>query len=246
MDSEQNKRQQIYNKLHQEDQLRFPLEDYPAFCRWLNIPNDGKGLRLLDIACGQGFFLEVLEKRLPDLELHGLDFSEIALDFARTRLTRTELIQESAYNLPYPDEHFDYCVNLGSLEHFDQPDIAIQEMRRVIKPNGKIMVIVPNQYYIGTIWKVLAYGESEDQGQEGVTHFRTQQEWNDLFLENQLDVTGIKGYSGEDHLAWYFKRKDGQITDKERDWRTFLNTWLKPIIPLNLSQCFVFTLRRQP
>jgi SAM-dependent methyltransferase len=245
MHDEERKRQEIYDSLHQQDQLRFPLEDYPVFYSWLNVPGSGKGKNLLDIACGQGFFLEAAE-RSSSLTCHGIDFSSTALDFARKRLQHTDLKQCSAYALPFDDGSFDYCVNLGSLEHFDAPQKALGELRRVLKPTGKAMIIVPNQYYLGTIWKVYAYGEDEDQGQEGVTSFRTVKAWRSLFLSCGLDVTGVQGYNGEHHIAWYFRRANGVISEQERTWRTFLNEIVKPAIPLNLSQCFVFTLRRQP
>lgn len=246
MSHEEQRRQAVYDSLHKEDQLRFPLQDYPTFYEWLNIPSQRTGLKLLDIACGQGFFLEEAEKASTSLELHGLDFSAVALDFAKQRLARTRLEQASAYAMPYEDTYFDYIVNLGSLEHFDDPDKALLEMRRVLKPNGKAMIIVPNQYYLGSIWKVAAYGITEDQGQEGVTYFRTLNEWKDVFLRNDLDIAGVRGYSGEHHIAWYFQRENNQVTEQEIAWRNLLNTWVKPIIPLPLSQCFVFTLRPQP
>jgi SAM-dependent methyltransferase len=244
--SEESKRMALYNELHKQNQLRFPLEDYPVFCGWLNVPRGGENLKLLDIACGQGFFLHAAEESFPRLELHGLDFSQVALDFAALRVARTALKKGSAYELPYPDEHFDYCVNLGSLEHFDLPGCALSEIRRVLKPTGKAMIIVPNQFYLGSIWKVFSYGEGEEQGQEGITNALTIKQWTRLFLESGLDVTGTEGYNGEDHIAWYFKRRDNKITDAERGWRIFLDTFVKPAIPLNLSQCFVFFLRRQP
>jgi len=243
--TEQN-RQSIYDALHLEDELRFPVEDYPDFFDWLNVPEDARGMRLLDIACGQGFFLAAAERANTTLELHGVDFSTVALNFARTKLSRTELHQDSVYAMPFEEETFDYIVNLGSLEHFDQPERALSELHRVLKPTGKAMIIVPNQYYVGSIWKALAYGEPEDQGQDGVTTFRTINQWRRLFLTSQLDVLGVDGYNGVDHIAWYFRRKNGVITDQERSWRLILDVFVKPWIPLNLAQCFVFYLRRQP
>ena len=62
----------------------------------------------------------------------------------------------------------------------------------------------------------------------------------------QAAEASLRGYNGEHHIAWYFQRPDGTITDRERHWRSILNTFVKPIIPLNLSQCFVYFLRRQP
>jgi hypothetical protein len=54
------------------------------------------------------------------------------------------------------------------------------------------MVIVPNQYYLGTIGKVYAYGEDENQGQEGMTHFRAINAWCSLFLACEMDITGVR------------------------------------------------------
>ena len=235
-----------YNSLHQEDELRFPKEDYDHFCSWLHIPPDVAGLRVLDIACGQGFFLESMEKCYSGIRLYGIDFSPVAIKKARQKLKRARISESSVYHLPFEDETFDYIVNLGSLEHFERPVDSLKELLRVLKPAGKAMIIVPNQYYLGNIWRVLAYGEEDDQGQEGMTRLHTVKGWRDQFLKAGLEPIAVQGYNGEDHIAWYFKRKDNQITEEEKQYRHFLETFVKPLIPLNLSQCFVFFLRRQP
>lgn len=239
-------RQATYDRLHREAELRFPLEDYPIFHEWLAVPEQGAGLTLLDIACGQGFFLRAAEDRSPRLALHGVDFSAVAIERAQTRVPSADLHHTPADRLPFADDTFDYCVNLGSLEHIEEPKAALIEMRRVLKPAGKAMIIVPNPYYLGTIWRVLAYGDAEDQGQADVTEFRTINGWTGIVRSAGFDITGVRGYNGEHHIAWYFKRPDGQITDRERSWRATLNTFVKPLIPLNLSQCFVYFVRRQP
>jgi ubiquinone/menaquinone biosynthesis C-methylase UbiE len=235
-----------YNALHQQDELRFPKEDYAHFCSWLNIPSDARGLRLLDIACGQGFFLESVEQRHSEIELYGIDFSPVAIEKARFKLNQAQIAEASVYHMPFADKVFDYIVNLGSLEHFDRPVDSLRELHRVLKPSGKAMVIVPNQYYLGNIWRVLAYGEEDDQGQEGMTRFHTVTGWESQFREAGLDPIAVKGYNGEDHIAWYFKRRCHTISEEEKRYRHILETFVKPLIPLNLSHCFVFFLRRQP
>jgi SAM-dependent methyltransferase len=239
-------RQGAYDRLHLSSELRFPLEDYPVFVEWLDVPNRGEGLVLVDIACGQGFFLATAAQLRPGLMLHGVDFSAVALDKARVRAGSVQFHLASAERLPLPDQSVDYCVNLGSLEHFADPGVALREMQRVMRPTAKAMVIVPNAYYLGTVWRVMTYGDADDQGQEGVTQFRTINDWTAMMKGAGFDVTGVRGYNGEHHIAWYFRRVDGVITDRERQWRAILNTFVKPLIPLNLSQCFVFFLRRHP
>jgi SAM-dependent methyltransferase len=170
----------------------------------------------------------------------------VALDKARSRAAGVTFHKARAEQLPLPDASADYCVNLGSLEHMADPLAALRDMRRVMKPTAKAMVIVPNAYYVGTVWRVMTYGDAEDQGQEGVTEFRTVNGWTAMFKQAGFDISGPRGYNGEHHIAWYFHRPDGAITERERNWRAVLNTFVKPIIPLNLSQCFVYFLRRQP
>ena len=242
----QGSHESTYDRLHRDAELRFPLEDYPAFHAWLDVPGDGSGLTLVDIACGQGFYLREASRLSPGLELHGVDFSQVGLDKARERTPRAQLHKAPAEQLPLADASADYCVNLGSLEHFTDPAAALADMKRVMKPTGKAMVIVPNAYYLGTVWRVMTYGDADDQGQEGVTTFRTVNDWTAMMRHSGFDVGGLRGYNGEHHIAWYFQRPDGAITDRERNWRAILDTFVKPIIPLNLSQCFVYFLRRQP
>ncbi len=239
-------RQETYDRLHRDAELRFPLEDYSRFVDWLAVPDRGRGFTLVDIACGQGFFLAEAARLLPGLTLHGVDFSSVALEKARSRAPSAAWHQAAAEQLPLPDASADYCVNLGSLEHFADPIAALADMRRVMRPSAKAMVIVPNAYYLGTVWRVMTYGDADDQGQQDVTEFRTINAWSAMIARSGFDITGIRGYNGEHHIAWHFHRPDGQITDRERQWRSALNTFVKPLIPLNLSQCFVFFLRRQP
>jgi hypothetical protein len=89
-------------------------------------------------------------------------------------------------------------------------------------------------------------GDADDQGQEGVTEFRTINQWTATMAAAGFDVLGVRGYNGEHHIAWYFDRPQGVITEHERRWRAVLDTFVKPLIPLNLAQCFAYTLRRQP
>jgi len=238
--------QAAYDSLHQESDLRFPLQDYPHFFDWLNLPCDSASLSLLDIACGQGFFLEAAEQRTQHVRLEGVDFSSVGLAKARARLTRSHLVAGSAYDLPYPSETFDYVVNLGSLEHFTDPTAGLKEMGRVLKMNGKGLVIVPNRYYLGNLWRVYAYGEEDDQGQEGLCQFNTVRGWERHIKAAGLDPVCVRGYNGEDHIAWYFKRRSGTVAPPELMYRELLDTFVKPAIPLNLSQCFAFFVRRQP
>lgn len=100
----------------------------------------------LDVCCGTGM-LALEQARVVGLEGHvvGLDFCENMLDRALENIKRTpyqkviELVRGNAMELPFPDNAFD-CATIGFALR-NVPDIrkTIAEMRRVVKPGGKVL-----------------------------------------------------------------------------------------------------------
>ena len=76
------------------------------FLDWLALP---KGLRLLDVGCGNGAFTETLIARSAPAEVAAIDPSEGQLSYARTRpgTTLAQFRVGDAQALPYPDRSFD-------------------------------------------------------------------------------------------------------------------------------------------
>jgi SAM-dependent methyltransferase len=101
------------------------------------------GKRVLDAGCGTGELLRRLETAAPHAELRGIDISERAVAFARTK-TRAEIDTGSVDTLPYPDASFDLVTSADVLYHrlVDQ-ERAISEMRRCLKPGGLLVVNLP-------------------------------------------------------------------------------------------------------
>lgn len=98
-------------------------------------------LRLLDVACGGGFYLRY--SRDAFAVRCGCDISRVALAEARQHDARLALCQANAEALPYASASFDVVTCLGSLEHFLQPERALAEMRRVVTSEGLVMILVP-------------------------------------------------------------------------------------------------------
>jgi len=232
--------EQSYDRLHNISELRFPLHDYSIFLKILceHPSNFYQKSSLLDVGCGQGFFLSEAEKFIS--ECIGVDISELALKKAITRFNKSKLIKGNSENLPFKRDSFDYIVNIGSMEHFLNPEKATKEMARVLKSNGTAMIILPNIFYLGTIWKVFRFGYGEDQGQETVRFFALN-EWKNLIEQSGLKIKKIKKYNGFHHIAWFFRRRNPKVIPlSEKILRKIFNLLLKPFIPINLSQCFIF------
>jgi SAM-dependent methyltransferase len=100
--------------------------------------------RILDVGCGTGANLLMLSK-FGDAE--GVDVSEDALAFCRERgLENVKL--GAAEQLPYEDGTFDLVTALDVVEHLDDDLAGLREMRRVLRPGGRVLLFVPTFMFL--------------------------------------------------------------------------------------------------
>lgn len=114
--------------------------------RAVPVPHDQTTLQLLDIGCGTGANLPMLKKAIgPDGHLTAMDFSPLALEFARTHPESNGvcLLQGDALHLPLRDESFHLLTMLDVLEHLRDDQRALSEVHRVLQPKGALVFSVP-------------------------------------------------------------------------------------------------------
>ena len=100
--------------------------------------------RILDVGCGTGANLLMLSK-YGDAE--GVDISEDALAFCRDRgLDKVRL--GAGEELPYDDGTFDLVTALDVVEHMDNDLAGLKEMRRVLRPGGRVLLFVPTFMFL--------------------------------------------------------------------------------------------------
>ena len=63
------------------------------------------------------------------------------VEHGRSNRPRIKFVEGEAENIPLPDEHFDKVVASVSFHHFSDQDSALEEMKRVLKPDGKIIIL---------------------------------------------------------------------------------------------------------
>ncbi len=174
------------------------------------------GWKVLDIACGAGEWLALVSAR--GATVSGIDISERAVSICRQRMPEGEFRTGPAEILPFPDCTYELVTCLGSLEHFlDQP-AALAEMVRVMKPNGKVVILVPNSGFL-TYRLGLYKGTQQQAIRETV---RSLSEWQGMLNASGLTVT----------QRW----KDLHVLDKR--W-IFRKPW--PLLPLRLLQALALT-----
>jgi ubiquinone/menaquinone biosynthesis C-methylase UbiE len=101
---------------------------------------------VLDAGCGEGYVLDFISRRNPDLKLVGVDLSEQAVQYAKEHFgQRAEFRKGSVYKLPFSDKSFDTVVCSEVLEHLDDAGRAIAELRRVARK--AVVITVPREPY---------------------------------------------------------------------------------------------------
>jgi demethylmenaquinone methyltransferase/2-methoxy-6-polyprenyl-1,4-benzoquinol methylase len=125
----------------------FEVEHHAEALRLANIQ---EGQRVLDVACGTGRGTAGLAQAVGSTgKVDALDLSEAMLGQARAKLAnmglkeRVHFKQGDARALPYPDESFDLVYNgyMFDLIPLDGFLPILQEMKRVLKPGGKLVLV---------------------------------------------------------------------------------------------------------
>jgi ubiquinone/menaquinone biosynthesis C-methylase UbiE len=105
----------------------------------------GRG-RALDAGCGKGRFARIVKERNPDALVVAMDLAVAMLQHADANLGR---VSASLLALPFTDAAMDAAYATESLEHAVDIARAVEEMCRVVKPGGKLVVIDKNAAHWG-------------------------------------------------------------------------------------------------
>jgi ubiquinone/menaquinone biosynthesis C-methylase UbiE len=112
------------------------------------IPIEGPS-RIIDVSIGTaGNFMalaNVYPKQMGRFNLHGLDVSRRMLRVAQRKMRvqnfTFNLVHGSVFNIPYVDNFFDIVVHSGGINTFSDIPKALEEMLRIAKPGGVVLVI---------------------------------------------------------------------------------------------------------
>jgi len=127
--------------------------------------NDG---RLLEISIGNGANLPFLIKSSPDSEIFGIDISIGMLSQCSKLVARhnwpVDLFSAMAEALPFRDETFDNVLHIGGINFFSDRKRAIEEMIRIARPGGKIIVADEAEHLAKFVRPSSSTSSQEDSG----------------------------------------------------------------------------------
>ena len=106
------------------------------------------GTKLMEVGCGPGFYSCGLAARFPELSVLGVDQSERQLDWAKTKARRLRLPNcrfeaDDVHDLGHARETFDVLIAARLFTVLPDPQRALMEMHRVLRPGGRCLIAEP-------------------------------------------------------------------------------------------------------
>ena len=149
---------------------------------------------VLDVGCGTGTY--ALEFVKLGLDVVCLDSSRRMLKIARTKSGDMDMALGCAEDMPFRDDSFDLVVGVTLFEFLKKPEEAVWEMRRVLKPGGRIILGVLNKHSLFALYEGLT-------GNETYTDAR-------FYSPYELNTLGVKRW---DSTLFAFKKTPGFMLD---------------------------------
>ena len=172
---------ELYNSIYDTQ----GIDHLDSFHLWLiELLNARPDQSLLDVSCGQGRLVQLARQR--GINAFGTDFSESATIIASYKAQQNIFSVSDAHLLSFPNDKFDFITNIGSIEHYLDPATGIQEMGRVLKPQGVACILVPNTFSLFGNVKYAAQTGDIYQGFQPIERYDTLNGWRKLLVDNGL------------------------------------------------------------
>lgn len=177
------------------------------------------GRRLLDVGCGEGKITEIARTNFD--EIYGLDISKTALLKAKERGISTVCVDLNDGFVSYKDNSFDCITALEVVEHLINPLRFFNDLRRVLKPKGQLLLTTPNIRYFRNLYRLIFNGTfphtSTDDFVWGGGH---------IHYFTRKDIASLLNEAGFKNISFHI------------NWNQFPRSWKRRIIHLLVGSSY--------
>lgn len=159
---------------------------------------------VLDVGCGDGFFVKVtfgqgrtLSGSDPNQLDVGLDLKGSRIDEAKNLVVYKKLVTYDGRKIPFPNNYFSTVVSNCVLEHVEHLDLILKEIQRVIKPGGVFLTSVMAKPWEDNLFGAILFGTwYQDWMRKKQIHLNlfTKQQWDKLFTKLGFEIEDSFGY----------------------------------------------------
>ncbi len=151
------------------------------------IDNSGaKPKNILDVGCASGWMLSKISEKFPLAQCTGVDVYKKAIEYGQKLYKNLRLISVDAHKLPFKDKFSDLVICTELLEHVENPQKVLSEIKRILAPNGIAIVEMDSGNFLFRMvwywWTNVRHGVWRD------SHIHT---FNTKILENMISDSGF-------------------------------------------------------
>jgi ubiquinone/menaquinone biosynthesis C-methylase UbiE len=223
-------------KFRELERIRYEREPFISrFARF----EESRGRRLLEVGVGAG--TDHLRFARSGASCTGIDLSDVSLETTRRRLLAEGLASDlrvaDVEDLPFPADSFDLAYSWGVIHHTPDTPRAALEILRVLRPGGRLCVMVYNRHSLvaGQAWLLHA-----------ALRGRPTRSLTDV-LAHHMESPGTKGYTADEARALFRGARETSVEtvvtpyDMRVGRRRFLPRWTQRAVPKRLGWFHVVT-----
>lgn len=155
--------------------------------------------KVLDVGSSDGMFTKVIRDATKAKQVIGIDVLKDCVDWANNHWSRTKNMKfelGNAHKLKYKTNTFDAVFALEVMEHVPDPIKAIKEMKRVLKKDGYLVILVPSDSYLFRIiwWFVTKFWWARIWDDTHVQSFNSKNRLADTISKIGLEVEVDKNF----------------------------------------------------
>lgn len=152
------------------------------------LPEDIANKKVLDAGCGTGWFAGAANKRKANVT--AMDIGPDLLQKVSKKYPNISTVEGSVMNMPFSDNSFDIVISSEVIEHVENPEKAIAEISRVLKPNGIAIITTPNIFWK---WTLIFANALKIRPYQGLENWSSLQGLKESCVKHSLIIEKVRG-----------------------------------------------------